>query len=365
MTEVSDKTVEFLLRRDAARPPPDLGSLAGKELERVHWRDAFDAFQETERLTLWKTKSALDNIDEKAYLDARNAVFPLAVSGPKDGAKFGNRAGHKLHETMEATGVWEHLRQETSGHKKLIAFADVCGGPGAFSQALFAMCPRYKIKLQGFGMTLRSVEGLDWYTSLPSRRFLPTYGVDGTGNIFNLANIEALRSLTLRENLKLVVADGGFNVPFSVANYQETISGRILFAQWLAALKLLQPGGCFILKLFDTFSPLLRTILYLSTYLYDRVHVVKPRHSRVVNSERYLVCLGFAGTPEQWMEHFERCYLDGFVDDDSIPTIMPTQWVMADETFSSDLLEMNATIVSNQIAGLLMVLDKLQPSLAA
>ncbi|RNF08166.1 methyltransferase [Trypanosoma conorhini] len=365
MLEVADKTVEFLLRHDAARPPPDIGSLAGNAFERVHWRDAFDTFQEAERLALWETKTALDGLNEGAYLAARDALFPLAVSGSQGAVSFGNRAGHKLREALEATGVWEHLQHETCGRNSRIAFADVCGGPGAFSQALFAMSRQYKLKLRGFGMTLRSVKGLDWYSSLPSDRFLATYGVDGTGDVFNLANIEALRSLTLTEKLKLVVADGGFNVPFDIANYQETISGRILFGQWLAALKLLRPGGCFLLKLFDTFSPLLRVMLYLATYLYDRVHVVKPRHSRVVNSERYLVCLGFRGAQAPWMAYFERCYQVGFTDNDSIPTIMPVSWVMEDETFVGDMAEMSSAIASNQVVSLKMVLAKLHSSSSA
>ncbi|RNF09573.1 methyltransferase [Trypanosoma rangeli] len=365
MLEVADKTVEFLLRHDAARPPPGIGLLTVNEFERVHWRDAFDSFQEAGRLALWKTKSALDDVNESAYLAARDALFPLAVSGSQGVVLFGNRAGHKLREAMEATGVWEHLQHETVGRKGSLAFADVCGGPGAFSQALFGMCRQHKLKLRGFGMTLRSVKGLDWYSSLLSDRFLATYGIDGTGDVFNLANIEALRSLTLTENMKLVVADGGFNVPFDIANYQETISGRILFGQWLTALKLLRVNGCFLLKLFDTFSPLLRVMLYLSTYLYDRVHVVKPRHSRVLNSERYLVCLGFRGAPEPWMKHFERCYQAGFTDNDHIPTIMPISWVMEDETFLSDMTEMSSTIASNQVVALKMVLAKLQLSISA
>ncbi|ORC85534.1 methyltransferase [Trypanosoma theileri] len=364
MSEVTDKTVEFLLRHDPARPSPDLGSLVGNSFEVTHWRNAFDTFQQTERMKLWETKTALDSIDNAAYMAARDALFPLAVSGRQGASAFGNRAGHKLYETMEASGVWEHLREEWLSQKKgkRIGFVDVCGGPGAFSQALFAMSKGYKLKLRGFGMTLRGVEGLDWYSNLLSRDFLPTYGIDGTGDIFKLANIEALCSLTLTEHIKLVVADGGFNVPFDIANYQETISGRILFGQWLAALKLLRNGGCFILKLFDTFSPLLRSMLFLSTYLYKRVHVVKPRHSRVVNSERYLVCIGFTGVSPEWMEYFEKCYQDGFIDNDSIPTILPSTWVMEDEIFKNDLADMNATIASNQTVALEMVMAKLQTS---
>lgn len=38
-------------------------------------------------------------------------------------------------------------------------------------------------------MTLANVEGLDWYSSLRRKRFVTTYGVDSTGDIFSLANV--------------------------------------------------------------------------------------------------------------------------------------------------------------------------------
>lgn len=61
-------------------------------------------------------------------------------------------------------------------------------------------------------MTLANVEGLDWYNSLRRKRFVTTYGVDGSGDIFSLANVEALRSMLHGYNVRLVVADGGFHV---------------------------------------------------------------------------------------------------------------------------------------------------------
>ncbi|CAE7942763.1 unnamed protein product, partial [Symbiodinium necroappetens] len=51
--------------------------------------------------------------------------------------------------------------------------------------------------------------------------------------------------------------------------------------------------GCFICKFFDTFTHVSCSLLYVAAALFQQVDVVKPRHSRVVNSERYLVAQGF------------------------------------------------------------------------
>ncbi|KAG8342328.1 putative FtsJ like methyltransferase [Trypanosoma vivax] len=359
MVTVADSTEEFPLRHAPARAPPDLGLLPGETHQRVHWRDAYDKLNAEDRLALWAAKSALDNVDYNAYVRVRDALFPLAVSGGECGLGFRNRAGHKLREAMDAADVWEHLKRNVGKHGGPLTFVDICGGPGAFSQALFAIGAQHRMRLRGFGLTLRSDKGLDWYTDLPSRKFFPTYGIDGTGDIFKLENIEALCSLTCKEDVKLVVGDGGFDISMEVANYQETISSRIIYAQWFCAMKLLRHGGCFVLKLFDTFSPFSRAILYLTTYLYENVRIVKPCHSRVVNSERYLVCTGFVGVPTAWLVHFERCFQEGFIDNDGIPVIIPDAWVMEDETFAGDVMQMNSAIALKQVAALRMVLNKL------
>lgn len=362
-TTVEDRSLEFILRRDPDASLPPLKSLRGQPFTQRHWRDAFDDEQATLRTEVWALKTKLDDIAPEVYTATRNQLFPLAVSGEQ--RHFSNRAGHKLLESMESTGVWMELAKVLKGkskkvHRELV-FADVCGGPGAFSQALFNDGRRQGFKrMHGYGMTLAAVTGLDWYNHLlKSPYFTCTYGLDGTGDIFKLSNIDCLASLTAAVPLLLVVADGGFNVDFTVANYQETISSRILYGQWLAALKLLRKGGCFVLKLFDTFSPLSRAVLYLSCFLYRRVHIAKPRHSRVVNSERYLVCVDYQGYPdEDWRCYLDEYYEKGFEDEAHVPELMPAVWCLQDATFMADMREMNTIVATNQKIALQMIIDK-------
>ncbi|KAK7202303.1 methyltransferase [Novymonas esmeraldas] len=359
---VEDRSLEFLIRHcDGATPPP-LHSLSCDDFTRHHWRDAFDDEQAELREEVWAMKTQLDAIAPETYTATRNKLFPLAVSGEQ--RHFSNRAGHKLLESMESTGVWVELlkllRGKSLKRPRDFTFADVCGGPGAFTQALFQAGRKQGWRhLHGYGMTLAGVSGLDWYNHLQrSSQFTPTYGLDGTGDIFKLSNIDCFASVTAATPLLLVVADGGFNVDFSVANYQETISARIMYGQWLAALKLLRQGGCFVLKLFDTFSPLSRAVLYLSSFLYRRVHVAKPRHSRVVNSERYLVCVGYLGMPaDGWERYLDRFYEVGFADGEHVPELIPRDWCLHDAVFTEDMRDMNAAVATNQLIALQMIID--------
>lgn len=362
---VIDKTVEYELRSRFSAAgvsshtvtPPPLSWVS--ECPRVHWRDAFDGHLQSLREELHAVKSQLDATDENSFRMARDALFPLAKSGS---SLFSNRAGHKLDEAMQVVGVWPHLvRWSTeNGGVRSIAFADVCGGPGAFSQALYATVPRRTFsQLKGFGMTLYSDKDdtLNWYSELIKKhKFTVTYGVDGTGNIYLPENIHALQSLVQPFAMQLVVADGGFDIAFDVVNYQETISARIVFGQWLAAVAILKKGGCFVLKMFDTFAPITRSMLFLSTLFFDHVHIVKPKHSRVVNSERYLVCVGMRELSPQWEAFLFAIHENGFADDSLLLSCCPPQWVADDVAFCQSMEESTKGIATTQIKGLRMIL---------
>jgi cap1 methyltransferase len=362
---VCDRTVEFGLTSSLHLSDADVSLLWGDLQHDVHWRNAFDGVLLDTRGSLNQVKKQLDSKDLRSYHAARDALFPLATSGTQGATIFRNRAGYKLMESMEVTGVWEQVTRLCKKHGwRRAAFADVCGGPGAFSQALYATVPKYftsKRSIRGYGMTLLN-EGddtLQWYPSLTgNKQFFVIHGTEGTGNIYPTENLHSLMALTRDPSwpLLLVVADGGFDVPFDVAEYQEAISLRIVYGQWVSAVLTLMSGGCLVLKLFDTFTPFLRSMLYLSTMLYDRVHIVKPKHSRVVNSERYLVCLGFRGCSAALREYLLRVHEEGFGGDTSPLTLIPEAMVASDTTFCAQVEGLNSALAATQAQALQMVL---------
>lgn len=359
---MSDRTVEFQLTSSLHLDDLDTSSLWDGVRRDIHWRDAFDHHLVEARQQLNNIKKQLDSKDVKAYYAARDAIFPLATSGSQGATTFRNRAGYKLMESMEVTGTWEHVTKHCKALGwRSISFADVCGGPGAFSQALYATMPKFFKQLRGYGMTLLN-EGddtLQWYPNLVSKpQFFVLYGVEGTGNIYPTENLHALMAVTRNPAwpLLLVVADGGFDVPFDVAEFQEAISLRIVYGQWLSAVLTLCNGGCLVLKLFDTFTPFLRSMLFLSTVLYDRVHVVKPKHSRVVNSERYLVCLGFRGCSEALRLHLLKVHEFGFGGETSPYTLVPEALLRSDDVFNTQIATLNGALAATQSKALEMVL---------
>ena len=59
------------------------------------------------------------------------------------------------------------------------------------------------------------------------------------------------------------------------------------------ALRTQKRGGWFVLKIFCFARPVTRQLVALLSSCYARVYIMKPRTSRSVNDERYIVCEGF------------------------------------------------------------------------
>lgn len=187
----------------------------------------------------------------------------------------------------------------------------MCGlaeGPGGFIEA-YANFRKKKFNKQDkiFGMTLKSVNK-DIPGWKKSKTFLNenpnitiTYGEDNTGNIYNLDNIKSLRKLVDNNNVDFITADGGFD--FSIDfNKQEQLAYRMIFCEIVTALSIQKLGGTFICKIFDIYTNLTIQFIYLLGYFYDEVFITKPFTSRPANSEKYIVCKGFKGITEEYLE---------------------------------------------------------------
>ena len=116
-------------------------------------------------------------------------------------------------------------------------------------------------------------------------------GRDGTGNILSLTNFTYCKE-KYGSSMEFITGDGGFD--FSVDfNNQEIQIADLLMAQVFYALVMQKKGGCFVLKIFDSFMNHTLDLLYILSSMYETVYIIKPYTSRYANSEKYVVCKNF------------------------------------------------------------------------
>jgi 23S rRNA U2552 (ribose-2'-O)-methylase RlmE/FtsJ len=89
----------------------------------------------------------------------------------------------------------------------------------------------------------------------------------------------------------LVTADGGFD--WVNENLQEQEAYSLILGQVVTALKSQNNGGNFIIKIFESYTPITVKIIEFLRSFYDCTYIYKPYTSRISNSEKYVVCKNF------------------------------------------------------------------------
>lgn len=326
---------------------------------------------------LWAQKNRMDEMFDagkgEIYYRIRDQQFPQDRRGSN---KFANRAGDKLWQV--------HLAVEDTLFDPLppgSCFFDICGGPGAFSQLLL---DKFSELRAGYGVTLRvpmTSSNDYWYKSLENHnRFNILWGVDNQGDVYVPANLESCKDAVAKnfERVSVIVSDGGFKIQKldgqHMENLQELFSGRIILSEFTLCLMLASEKSHFVVKLFDSFSHLTVSLIYIATLLFEEVYIVKPVKSRIVNSERYLAAKRRrADSPHldfciKLLKHIHASIYQFMQDHPtehySPNSVLPIAHMTRDQAFSDCIISMNNELARKQTAALKQVMDAAQSDFA-
>ena len=180
-------------------------------------------------------------------------------------------------------------------------------------------------------------------------------GADNTGNLISLENFLYCAE-KYKNKMDIVTADGGFD--FSVDfNHQETMATKLILCEVFYALALQKQGGSFILKIFDVFHKATVDILYILSYYYDHVSIMKPYTSRIANSEKYVICQGFKiSDSTQIIQQFATIFdsIQKSSSGDVLSSLLPFEH---DLYFLNKIEDMNAMVSFQQIENITSTLS--------
>jgi 23S rRNA U2552 (ribose-2'-O)-methylase RlmE/FtsJ len=221
---------------------------------------------------------------------------------------------------IEMIKIFKLIPEDTSNEINTFHLAE---GPGGFIEALATL--RLNIKDKYIGMTLQNTsKDMNIPAWKKSKGFLNKYknvilenGIDGTGNILVLDNLLYCKE-KYGSKMDIITGDGGFDFSTDF-NYQEIFISKLLFAQVAFAITMQKEGGCFILKIFDSFMKHTLDIQYILSSFYENVHIIKPQTSRYANSEKYLICKNFRYKDNHFFPFIERCFIEMMKTDKEVP----------------------------------------------
>ncbi|XP_031622704.1 cap-specific mRNA (nucleoside-2'-O-)-methyltransferase 1-like, partial [Contarinia nasturtii] len=239
---------------------------------------------------------------------------------------------------------------------ELLYFADVCAGPGGFSEYVLW---RKQWEAKGFGFTLKSENDfkLDKFLAGNPETFDTYYGVKGDGNVYDPENIESFTDYVRKQTpvgVHLMMSDGGFSVE-GQENVQEILSKQLYVCQCLTALSIVRDDGHFVTKVFDLFTSFSVGLIYLMYKCFKKISIIKPNTSRPANSERYLVCKWKKPNTDAIRRYLFKVNMHLFQNQNTnsdIAELVPFEVIKKDEIFYNYICQSNNIIGKNQVISL-------------
>ena len=162
--------------------------------------------------------------------------------------------------------------------------------PGGFVQALL----HYRYKYYNDNITAISLyenkKNIKW--GLNNNKYKIIYGdpeKNHDGNLYNPEIIEYYIN-SHKNKLDLITADGGMLLTDYKENYKSQYHLQLFLCELYISLKLLKNNGIFILKVYELCSQNMIDFIIIINKLYKKVNIFKPKTSREMNNEKYIIC---------------------------------------------------------------------------
>ena len=250
-----------------------------------------------------------------------------------------SRSYFKIHEMIKNNNLLEGSS---------IFCACLAEGPGGFIHCINQLSKYEHMDIQKiYGITLisRDKKIPYWNQNIlnnPMNQIIN--GKDETGNLYNYENVDCFIKEINHNFCHLITADGGFDYSDDY-NSQEISSYKLIYSEIYTALNIQKLNGNFIIKIFDIFTYKTIQLLYLLYNCYSLIELYKPLTSRLSNSEKYIICTGFKGCPNNIKRTLKKYYNNCEKLHIEIP-----------ESFINDINNFNENFVISQMSSIEKVL---------
>jgi len=171
-------------------------------------------------------------------------------------------------------------------------------------------------------------------------------GIEENGDICSSANIRSFSHELPKKIGYINFYTGDGKIETSDYAEEEKTNIRILYGQILCCLKILQPGGHAVIKMFTTFETPTICILYLMRLLFWELYIFKPKTSRGANSEVYLIAKDYRGITPSVMSKLLN-WFDG-VSDEVIQNYGIFKYDEIDDSFIDQIIELSIVLAKSQ-----------------
>ena len=231
----------------------------------------------------------------------------------------------------------------------------LCEAPGAFISALNYFLAGIKVdQWEWYAQTLRKINKNDTalddhYNLIEScpKNWIWGPDSDSTGDITHSVIIKSYAKNKLLSNIDFMTADAGIPIPPIELNEQEAKLAKINMGQIICILACLSKGKNAIFKTFLPMAePLTISMMYLVTFLFESVTMIKPIASHDCNSEIYVIMKNYKPISQSDLD-----ILYGLLDDPHI-TSKSVLFTTIDNSFLESYTKNVSILIDRQIQAL-------------
>ena len=258
--------------------------------------------------------------------------------------------------------LWEIFHDIKYSMDSSIRTVHIAEGPGGFIESTIKYCEREKITIDSIdAITLKedNVNVPDWNMGnklIKNNNIKIHYGIDNTGNIYNIGNILDFIIKVGKNSVDIITADGGFDYSIDY-NKQEQLSYRLFLCEIAIAVSLQKMGGMYIFKIFDISTEFTIQLLFILYKSYDKISITKPNTSRMANSEKYIICEGFKGVNIRNLNNLYSA-IGEWTTHDQI-SLVDIDIIYDDKIFIDKIYKYNSMYLSFQIKNINTTLSQL------
>ncbi len=144
-------------------------------------------------------------------------------------------------------------------------------------------------------------------------------------------------------------------IKYSPDYNQELKYRKFMLINIILCFELLNKGGKFVLKIYDSFSLFTISLIYILYQNFEKITVIKPFSTRPYSASRYIVCEKFIDARNSILDYLKQFldkYLELLKEGKDIPYVLPTSEITKSEEFSNPFREINSKITEGRIDAL-------------
>ena len=137
---------------------------------------------------------------------------------------------------------------------------------------------------------------------------------------------------------------------------------NFLLINILLCFQILNKGGNFVIKIYDSFSLFTVSLIYILYKAFEKITVIKPFSTRPYSSSRYIVCEKFKDATDdkfKIMFNYLNTFFDKYLELNrsciDVQFVLPISEINKSENFPSLIMEINSKITEGRIEALMEI----------